>query len=44
MVAAPASTKMFYRAKHAFKAFTTVETTNVISPVITSISSPQQFY
>jgi len=41
MVRAPASTKTFYRAKHAFGAFTTVVITNVISPIITPISPPQ---
>jgi hypothetical protein len=33
--------KTLYRAKHAFGAFTIVETTNAISPVITLILSPQ---
>jgi len=41
MVGAFESTKMFYRAKHTLGAFTTVKTTNAISPVITPISSPQ---
>jgi len=40
MVGAPTSIKTFYRAKHAFGAFTTVKTTNVTSPVITPISPP----
>jgi len=40
MVRAFEFTKMFYKAKHTLGAFTTVETTNVISPVITPISSP----
>jgi hypothetical protein len=44
MVRAPISTKMLYKAKHTLKAFTTIKTTNAISPVITSISSPQQVY
>jgi len=41
---APATTKTFYRAKHAFGAFTVIETTNAISLVITSISPPQWVY
>jgi len=40
MVGALAFTKMFYVAKHAFGTFTTVETTNAISLIITIISSP----
>jgi hypothetical protein len=44
MTRAFASTKTFYEAKHALGAFTTVETTNAISPVITSVSLPQQVY
>jgi hypothetical protein len=44
MAKALASTKMFYRAKHTFGAFTIVERTNAISPVITSVSPLQQVY
>jgi hypothetical protein len=41
MVGALASIKTFYGAKHAFGAFTTIETTNVISLVIILVSLPQ---
>jgi hypothetical protein len=44
MVKAPASTKTLYRAKHTLEAFTTIEKTNAISPIITSKSSPQWVY
>jgi hypothetical protein len=44
MVKALASTKTLIKAKYEFGAFTTVETTNAISPVITSISLPQGVY
>jgi hypothetical protein len=44
MVGALASTKMFYEAKHAFGAFTTVKITNATSPIVTPISLPQQVY
>jgi hypothetical protein len=44
MVRALASTKTLIEAKHALGAFTTIETTNAISLVITSISLPQQVY
>jgi hypothetical protein len=36
--------KWFYGAKHALGAFTIVETTNVISQVITSVLLPQWVY
>jgi hypothetical protein len=36
--------KKFHEAKHALRAFIIVETTNVISPIITSISPPQKVY
>jgi hypothetical protein len=38
MVGALSSIKTFYEAKHALRAFTTIETANAISLVITSIS------
>jgi hypothetical protein len=44
MVKAPSSTKMLYRAKHAFGDFTTIETKNAISPIITLVSPPQWVY
>ncbi len=44
MAGAPTSTSAFYKAKQAFWAFTTIETTNAISLVITPISSPQWVY
>jgi hypothetical protein len=40
MDAAPTSISAFYEAKQPFWAFTTIETTNAISSVITPISSP----
>jgi hypothetical protein len=44
MTRALASTKMFYEAKHALGALITIETTNVISPIITLVSPPQKVY
>jgi hypothetical protein len=40
MVWALASIKTVYGAKHMLGAFTTVKTTNVISPIITLVSPP----
>jgi hypothetical protein len=44
MVGAPTSTKTFYEANHALGAFTIIESTNVISLIITLISPPQWVY
>jgi hypothetical protein len=44
MARALAATKMFYGTKHALGAFTTIKTTNAISPIITLVSLPQQVY